>query len=197
MLRDIGAIMLCVGVVLLAISLILIFVLKIPDLLDELSGRKAKRQIERLKKLNVGTGSLEGMDTDDVYLALSSGSLVSEDIEVQTKISSRDLDEETNTGDIQVDSSGNRDGSSGSLLSSNEEENTPVSREIKIEEVSEESNNSEEDPTGFMDVDETDTEDAATSYVGEGEVTGMLNEIQEYENNKKVIEIIEEQTSLK
>lgn len=197
MLRDIGVIMLCVGVVLLAISLILIFVLKIPDLLDELSGRKAKRQIERLKKLNVGTGSLEGMDTDDVYLALSSGSLVSEDIEVQTKISSRDLDEETNTGDIQVDSSGNRDGSSGSLLSSNEEENTPVSREIKIEEVSEESNNSEEDPTGFMDVDETDTEDAATSYVGEGEVTGMLNEIQEYENNKKVIEIIEEQTSLK
>ena len=197
MLRDIGVIMLCVGVVLLAISLILIFVLKIPDLLDELSGRKAKRQIERLKKLNVGTGSLEGMDTDDVYLALSSGSLVSEDIEVQTKISSRDLDEETNTGDIQVDSSGNRDGSSGSLLSSNEEENIPVSREIKIEEVSEESNNSEEDPTGFMDVDETDTEDAATSYVGEGEVTGMLNEIQEYENNKKVIEIIEEQTSLK
>lgn len=196
MLRDIGVIMLCVGVVLLAISLILIFVLKIPDLLDELSGRKAKRQIERLKKLNVGTGSLEGMDTDDVYLALSSGSLVSEDIEVQTKISSRDLDEETNTGDIQVDSSGNRDGSSGSLLSSNEEENTPVSREIKIEEVSEESNNSEEDPTGFMDVDETDTEDAVTSYVGEGEVTGMLNEIQEYENNKKVIEIIEEQTSL-
>lgn len=197
MLRDIGVIMLCVGVVLLAISLILIFVLKIPDLLDELSGRKAKRQIERLKKLNVGTGSLEGMDTDDVYLALSSGSLVSEDIEVQTKISSRDLDEETNTGDIQVDSSGNRDGSSGSLLSSNEEENTPVSREIKIEEVSEESNISEEDPTGFMDVDETDTEDVATSYVGEGEVTGMLNEIQEYENNKKVIEIIEEQTSLK
>lgn len=197
MLRDIGVIMLCVGVVLLAISLILIFVLKIPDLLDELSGRKAKRQIERLKKLNVGTGSLEGMDTDDVYLALSSGSLVSEDIEVQTKISSRDLDEETNTGDIQVDSSGNRDGSSGSLLSSNEEENTPVSREIKIEEVSEESNISEEDPAGFMDVDETDTEDAATSYVGEGEVTGMLNEIQEYENNKKVIEIIEEQTSLK
>lgn len=197
MLRDIGVIMLCVGVVLLAISLILIFVLKIPDLLDELSGRKAKRQIERLKKLNVGTGSLEGMDTDDVYLALSSGSLVSEDIEVQTKISSRDLDEETNTGDIQVDSSGNRDGSSGSLLSSNEEENTPVSREIKIEEVSKESNISEEDPTGFMDVDETDTEDAATSYVGEGEVTGMLNEIQEYENNKKVIEIIEEQTSLK
>lgn len=197
MLRDIGVIMLCVGVVLLAISLILIFVLKIPDLLDELSGRKAKRQIERLKKLNVGTGSLEGMDTDDVYLALSSGSLVSEDIEVQTKISSRDLDEETNTGDIQVDSSGNRDGSSGSLLSSNEEENIPVSREIKIEEVSEESNISEEDPTGFMDVDETDTEDAATSYVGEGEVTGMLNEIQEYENNKKVIEIIEEQTSLK
>lgn len=197
MLRDIGVIMLCVGVVLLAISLILIFVLKIPDLLDELSGRKAKRQIERLKKLNVGTGSLEGMDTDDVYLALSSGSLVSEDIEVQTKISSRDLDEETNTGDIQVDSSGNRDDSSGSILSSNEEENTPVSREIKIEEVSEDSDSSEEDPTGFMDADETDTEDAVTSYVGEGEVTGMLNEIQEYENNKKVIEIIEEQTSLK
>lgn len=190
MLRDIGIIMLCAGVILLAISLILIFVLKIPELLDELSGRKAKRQIKRLKELNVGTGSLEGMATDDVYMAISSGSLVAEEIKIKQESQEELLDEDAATGDVQNESLEKPGVSSGSLVSSSEEDDTPVAKVIEISDV-DETSKGEEDPTGYMDEDE-----GVTSYVGDGDVTGMLNDVQEYVSNKKIIEIVEEQTSL-
>ena len=86
MLWDIGLVMVVVGLILLVVSLILVFALKIPDLLDELSGRKAKRQIKRLKELNIGTGSLEGIPTDDFYSSLSSGNLILKSIELLARI---------------------------------------------------------------------------------------------------------------
>lgn len=190
MLRDIGIIMLCAGVILLAISLILIFVLKIPELLDELSGRKAKRQIKRLKELNVGTGSLEGMATDDVYMAISSGSLVAEEIKIKQESQKELLDGDAATGDVQNESLEKPGVASGSLVSSSEEDDTPVAKVIEISDV-DETSKGEEDPTGYMDEDE-----GVTSYVGDGDVTGMLNDVQEYVSNKKIIEIVEEQTSL-
>lgn len=190
MLRDIGIIMLCAGVILLAISLILIFVLKIPELLDELSGRKAKRQIKRLKELNVGTGSLEGMATDDVYMAISSGSLVAEEIKIKQESQEELLDEDAATGDVQNESLEKPGVASGSIVSSSEEDDTPVAKVIEISDV-DETSKGEEDPTGYMDEDE-----GVTSYVGDGDVTGMLNDVQEYVSNKKIIEIVEEQTSL-
>lgn len=198
MLRDIGIVMLCVGVVLLAISLILIFALKIPDLLDELSGRKAKRQIKRLKELNMGTGSLDGMATDDVYLALSSGSLVSEEIKMKSNESIEDDDESSDTGDVKNVSSEKGTVSSGSPVSIDEEEKTPVARVISVEEeepssdIPDDEEGDEEEPTNFVDEDE----DSSTSYVSEGEVTGMLSDVQEYVSNKKFIEIVEEQSSI-
>lgn len=76
-------VMLSVGVFLFALSIILIFAFKIPDLLDELSGRKAKRQIKRLKELNIGTGAIEEMGTEDVYMSVSSGNLLGEEIKVK------------------------------------------------------------------------------------------------------------------
>lgn len=190
MLRDIGIIMLCAGVILLAISLILIFVLKIPELLDELSGRKAKRQIKRLKELNVGTGSLEGMATDDVYMAISSGSLVAEEIKIKQESQEELLDEDAATGDVQNESLEKPGVTSGSPVSSSEEDDTPVAKVIEISDV-DETSKGEEDPTGYMDED-----GGVTSYVGDGDVTGMLNDVQEYVSNKKIIEIVEEQTSL-
>ena len=68
------------GILLFALSITLIFALKIPDLMDELSGRKAKRQIKRLKELNIGTGAIEEMGTEDVYMTVSSGNLLGEDV---------------------------------------------------------------------------------------------------------------------
>ena len=55
------------GVLLLIVALILSVVWKIPTLLDELSGRKAKRQIERMRNLNIDAGTLEVIATDDFY----------------------------------------------------------------------------------------------------------------------------------
>lgn len=86
MLWYIGVIMLTVGVLLLVVSLILVFALRIPELLDELSGRKAKRQIKHLKELNIGTGSLEGVATEDFYNSLSSGNMVSEEYEIRSEV---------------------------------------------------------------------------------------------------------------
>lgn len=75
--------MVIVGVILLITSIILTFILKIPELLDELSGRKEKRQVKRLRDLNVGTGSLDGVATEDVYQVMSSGSLLSDEVNIE------------------------------------------------------------------------------------------------------------------
>ena len=67
MLRYIGFALVGSGVLLIVISIVLIFVLNVPAMLDELSGRKAKRQIKRLRELNVGTGSFDTMSTSGLY----------------------------------------------------------------------------------------------------------------------------------
>lgn len=85
MLWNIGIGMVVVGLILLIISLILVFAFKIPDLLDELSGRKAKRQIKRLKELNIGTGSLNSISTNDFYMAISSSDSISDTGEYSIK----------------------------------------------------------------------------------------------------------------
>lgn len=65
--------MLLLGLLLLVIAIILFFVWRVLDLMDEISGRKAKRQIRRLHELNIGTGSLGRMSTTDVYSTLMNG----------------------------------------------------------------------------------------------------------------------------
>lgn len=70
MLLTIGFVMLLVGVLLILLSLILMVVWKVPSLIDELSGRKAKRQIERMRKLNVATSGLTNMDTNEFYRSM-------------------------------------------------------------------------------------------------------------------------------
>lgn len=72
MLKDIWLLMLCLGVLLFLVSIVLTFVWKVPELLDELSGRKAKRQVKRLKEINAETGTISSMVTGDFYLTDSS-----------------------------------------------------------------------------------------------------------------------------
>ena len=73
MLLMIGYILLIAGVSLIVVSLILSVVWKIPSLIDELSGRKAKRHIDRMRKLNIATGSMNVSDTAEFYKAFSNG----------------------------------------------------------------------------------------------------------------------------
>lgn len=70
MLETIGFTMIFVGVSLIIISLVLTVVWKVPSLIDELSGRKAKRQIERMKKLNIASSSLSDMNTAEFYKSM-------------------------------------------------------------------------------------------------------------------------------
>ena len=141
MLWYIGVIMLTVGVLLLVVSLILVFALRIPELLDELSGRKAKRQIKHLKELNIGTGSLEGVATEDFYNSLSSGNMISEEYEIRSEVAKQVTSEilskeENKKEDISV-------------------EDTDKTQFIEEDEV----------PTGFVE----DEEDEATGLLVEDE----------------------------
>ena len=126
---DLWLVMIIVGFVLLVIAVALIFIFRIPDLLDELSGRRAKRQIKKLKELNIGTGGLDGMATEDMLSVPNDGSLLSEEI-------------------------------------------------IK------------------KDLEDSNSEDTKVEFVGDDDVTGVMNDVQEYINNRHVIEVIEQQSSL-
>lgn len=141
MLWYIGVIMLTVGVLLLVVSLILVFALRIPELLDELSGRKAKRQIKHLKELNIGTGSLEGVATEDFYNSLSSGNMISEEYEIRSEVAKQVTSE---------------------ILSKEENKKEDVSVEDmdKTQFIEE-----DEVPTGFVE----DEEDEATGLLVEDE----------------------------
>ena len=193
MLRDVGIVMLCIGVLLLVISLILIFALKIPDLLDELSGRKAKRQIKRLKELNVGTGSLGEVATEDVYQSISSSTLLPEKIVVK-RDSNPDSQDKLVELENAEEASGNNLGSESDVSGSTPSEAAPHG-EVSTSDPESEENVSldeyEDSTTNYIEEDEV-----ATTYVEDEDVTEMLNEIQNYVKNKKIIEIVEEQSSL-
>lgn len=63
------------------ISLILMVAWRVPDLMDEISGRKAKRQIKHLREANIGTGAFDSMSTNDIYEVMGSGSLIQSSVE--------------------------------------------------------------------------------------------------------------------
>ena len=182
MLYTIWIVMLVTGILLLALSIILMFVFHVPDLLDELSGRKAKRQIKRLKELNGGTGALEnissGFNTDDIYSAISSGSLISEEInEIQEiSLSKEPLEDIKNSVVCQE------------VQNIASEENTGIMDNIpsssNIQGVS-----SAEEKTGYMS-------EISTSYIEDSDVTNILSDVECHKANKRVVEILEEQTSI-
>lgn len=174
MLRTIWLCMVVSGSLLFILSVVLIFVFRIPDLLDELSGRKAKRQIQRLKELNIGTGALGDMATDDIYMALpTSGTLLEESItksQVENEKKSESY-EESDTSDVTAEA---EEGKTGYI--------------------------EEQGSTSF--IDEEEIEDNGTTCIDEedektgNEVSEVLKDIRNYCSKKQVIEVLEEQTSL-
>lgn len=112
MLLTIGFVMLLVGVLLILLSLILMVVWKVPSLIDELSGRKAKRQIERMRKLNVATSGLASMDTNEFYRSMVDASYPSNTIgtmvdnpynAMSEKVVSSSIVKDTSSDDIATD----------------------------------------------------------------------------------------------
>lgn len=89
MLREIWICMLIASFLCLASSVVLFLAWGVLDLLDELSGRKAKRQIKMLHELNVSTGVFDNLSTSEIYSSISSGSLLTEEL---SSIDSQNLD---------------------------------------------------------------------------------------------------------
>ena len=76
MFQTIGFSMLAVSIILLVIALVLAVVWHIPSLMDELSGRKARRQIDRMRKLNLSSSNVSVTDTSEFYKSMNGGDLV-------------------------------------------------------------------------------------------------------------------------
>lgn len=178
---NLWLIMVIVGVFLLVLAIILTLVFNVPSLLDELSGRKAKRQIKRLKEANIGTGALEGMGTEDVYMAASSGSLLSEEIAMVTPKQESEPQEPKKFSPLNL---GNKKEET-LIVNGDPEEDIPTT------DMENGVYSSEDEATNFMD--ETEAE---TSYIDDSEATGILQDIEEFCKSRSIIEIVEEQTSL-
>ena len=173
--KDVWIIMLLLAFIFLAISILLTFIWDVPSLIDELSGRKAKRQIKMLHELNSNTSTFDKLSTNEIYSGISSGTLLNEEL------NNIDKDEVIEYG-------------------SNEAYIISPKEELDDDEESTSflgDNEGNEEDTSYMDC----VDEEATSYLGEDssdDSTSYLNvssDIIEAEKNKQIT-ILEEQSSL-
>ena len=176
MLTIIGICMLIVGAVGVFISLLLAFLWKIPDILDELSGRKAKRQITRMKELNIGTGGIEGITTNELYEMINaSGNLVWGSLGTR----SQNLeDDEKKEERVEVA--------------------TPVNKVVEnVSEVSEKSNEKVIQSEPDIEDSEIDIEEDDDDEVPTGNLTESGEDFSSINSEKVNVVVIEEQMSIK
>lgn len=169
--------MLIVGAVGVFISLLLAFLWKIPDLLDELSGRKAKRQITRMKELNIGTGGIEGITTNELYEMINaSGNLVWGSLGTR----SQNLEEDDGKKEERVEVA------------------TPVNKVVEnISEVSEKSNEKVIQSEPDIEDSEIDIEEDDDDEVPTGNLTESGEDFSSINSEKVNVVVIEEQMSIK
>ena len=167
--------MLIVGAVGVFISLLLAFLWKIPDLLDELSGRKAKRQITRMKELNIGTGGIEGITTNELYEMINaSGNLVWGSLGTR----SQNLEEDEKEERVEV--------------------TTPVNKVVEnVSEVSEKSNEKVIPSEPDIEDSEIDIEEDDDDEVPTGNLTESGEDFSSINSEKVNVVVIEEQMSIK
>lgn len=177
MLTIIGICMLIVGAVGVFISLLLAFLWKIPDLLDELSGRKAKRQITRMKELNIGTGGIEGITTNELYEMINaSGNLVWGSLGTR----SQNLEEDDEKKEERVEVA------------------TPVNKVVEnVSEVSEKSNEKVIQSEPDIEDSEIDIEEDDDDEVPTGNLTESGEDFSSINSEKVNVVVIEEQMSIK
>lgn len=97
MLKDIWVVLLVISIVLFVVAVIFIFVWDIPNLIDEISGRKAKRQIKMLHDINANTGTFDKLSTNEIYTGMASGTLLTGNIQYNVSNSSKIDNEEIKT----------------------------------------------------------------------------------------------------
>ena len=184
--RTVGFIILGVGVLLFVTSLVLMVVFKVPELIDELSGRKAKRQIKRLKELNEGTGAIEGMATEDFYMSAGGYSVTSDIADISDSLVSDSKRLDTSSSDIGEDTDNQQS-----------KEDIAEDSEDDEESATEMVDDSEEESATEM-VDDSDEEDSPTDLIDEDDQpTDLLSEEDETsKDDTHIITILEEQSSI-
>lgn len=189
--RTVGFIILGVGVLLFVTSLVLMVVFKVPELIDELSGRKAKRQIKRLKELNEGTGAVEGMATEDFYMSAGGYSITSDMADINDSIVSDSKRLDTSS-DIEEDTD-NQQPKEDIVEESEDEEESATEM---VDDSDEEDFDAEEAATEM--VDDSDEEDSPTDLIDEDDQpTDLLSEEDETsKDDTHIITILEEQSSI-
>lgn len=172
MLHTIWLVMIITGCSLLVLAIILTFALKIPEVADELSGRKAKRQIQKLKELNQGTGALDNLGTDEVYSAMSSGSLLS-----------TELAKLENSADIEQPK----------LMSTSER----VKMVVETDDENPTTAMDEDDvPTGFVQSGDVEDDDIGTTLMDDLVMNNIMVSEDTHIETTSGIKIIEEQSSI-
>ena len=114
--KEIWIIMLLVAFICLVGSILLVFLWDVPSLIDELSGRKAKRQIKMLHELNSSTSTFDKLSTNEIYSSISSGTLLNEELHNIDKDEVKDFDINESIEDVEETST--------SFLGSEVEEST-------------------------------------------------------------------------
>lgn len=192
--RTVGFIILGVGVLLFVTSLVLMVVFKVPELIDELSGRKAKRQIKRLKELNEGTGAVEGMATEDFYMSAGGYSITSDIADINDSIVSDSKRLDTSSTDIgeDTDSQQPKEG----IEEDSKDEDDEESATEMVDGSDEDDFDAEEAATEM--VDDSDEDDSPTDLIDEDDQpTDLLSEEDETsKNDTHIITILEEQSSI-
>lgn len=192
--RTVGFIILGVGVLLFVTSLVLMVVFKVPELIDELSGRKAKRQIKRLKELNEGTGAVEGMATEDFYMSAGGYSITSDMADINDSIVSDSKRLDTSSTDIGEDTDSQQP-KEGIEEDSKDEDDEESATEL-VDDSNEEDFDAEEAATEM--VDDSDEDDSPTDLIDEDDQpTDLLSEEDETsKDDTHIITILEEQSSI-
>lgn len=73
MLDTLWLILLITGILLFIVSLFMMLYWKVFNLIDEISGRKAKRQIAKLREYNNSTGEMTSVSTGELELMMAGG----------------------------------------------------------------------------------------------------------------------------
>lgn len=190
--RTVGFIILGVGVLLFVTSLVLMVVFKVPELIDELSGRKAKRQIKRLKELNEGTGAVEGMATEDFYMSAGGYSITSDMADINDSLVSDSKRLDTSSTDIGEDTDSQQPKEGIEEDSKDDEESA-----TEMVDGSDEDDFDAEEAATEM-VDDSDEDDSPTDLIDEDDQpTDLLSEEDETsKNDTHIITILEEQSSI-
>lgn len=195
--RTVGFIILGVGVLLFVTSLVLMVVFKVPELIDELSGRKAKRQIKRLKELNEGTGAIEGMATEDFYMSAGGYSITSDIADINDSIISDSLVSDSKRLDTSsTDIGENSDNQQPKDGIGEDSEDDEESATEMVDGSDEDDFDAEEAATEM--VDDSDEDDSPTDLIDEDDQpTDLLSEEDETsKDDTHIITILEEQSSI-